>query len=84
MQQDVTDNPHIEGGNIPYTLSDTLQKGEAAFKERLEEIRSLKIKIASARREIQIASSNVISTDSFQRDVFRLQKELSESKFLCS
>merc|ERR1712149_9396 len=38
----------------------TLQKGEIQYKERLEEIRTLRIKIAALKRELHIAKQQVV------------------------
>merc|ERR1712167_275806 len=54
----------------------TLQTGEVAYKERLEEIRALKIQIASQNREIEIQKQQVNNGDERKRQVYELQREL--------
>merc|ERR1719301_392538 len=48
----------------------TLQKGEIQYKERLEEIRTLRIKIAALKRELHIA----------KKEVYQLQRELLQER----
>jgi len=58
----------------------TLQNGEIAYKERLEEIRTLKIHIASLNRELEIGKNKVTSIDERQREVLDLQRELLQER----
>merc|ERR1711881_508585 len=58
----------------------TLQKGEIQYKERLEEIRTLRIKIASFKREMHIAKRQVVSIDDLKREVYQLQRELLQER----
>merc|ERR1719161_2391547 len=54
----------------------TLQQGEIAYKQRLEESRALAIKSAALRRELIIAGRKVTDIDDLKREVFQLQREL--------
>merc|ERR1719482_1919262 len=54
----------------------TLQGGEIAYRQRLEESRALAIKSAALRRELQLAGRKVNDIDDFKREVFQLQREL--------
>jgi len=54
----------------------TLQGGEIAYKQRLEESRALAIKSAALKRELLIAGRKVTDIDDFKREVFQLQREL--------
>merc|ERR1711998_711003 len=48
--------------------------------ERLEEIRTLRIKIASLKRELHIAKQQVVSIDDLKREVYQLQRELLQER----
>jgi len=54
----------------------TLAKGEAQYRERLEDIRLLKIKIADLRRELRVLRKSTSSIDTYRQEILRLQKEL--------
>mmetsp|Transcript_113442 Transcript_113442/g.208390 ORF Transcript_113442/g.208390 Transcript_113442/m.208390 type:complete len:856 (-) Transcript_113442:88-2655(-) len=54
----------------------TLQGGEIAYKQRLEESRALAIKTAALKRELIIAGRQVSDIDDLKREVFQLQREL--------
>merc|ERR1719240_2293157 len=54
----------------------TLQTGEVAYKERLEEIRALKIQMANLNREMEIHQQQVNNGDERKRQVYELQREL--------
>merc|ERR1712134_191556 len=54
----------------------TLQTGEVAYKERLEEIRALKIQIANLNREMEIQAQKTNNGDERKRQVYELQREL--------
>merc|ERR1719161_2290653 len=54
----------------------TLQQGEIAYKQRLEESRGLMIKTASLKRELHIGKQQVSNIDDLKKDVFQLQREL--------
>merc|ERR1719161_1543022 len=54
----------------------TLQQGEIAYKQRLEESRGLMIKTASLKRELHIGKQQVANIDDLKKEVFQLQREL--------
>mmetsp|Transcript_77542 Transcript_77542/g.122052 ORF Transcript_77542/g.122052 Transcript_77542/m.122052 type:complete len:690 (+) Transcript_77542:3-2072(+) len=54
----------------------TLQGGEIAYKQRLEESRALAIRTAALKRELLIAGRKVSDIDEIKREVFQLQREL--------
>merc|ERR1712178_288752 len=58
----------------------TLQKGEIQYKERLEEIRTLRIKIAALKRELHIAKQQVANLDSLKKEVYQLQRDLLQER----
>merc|ERR1712159_63959 len=58
----------------------TLQKGEIQYKERLEEIRTLRIKIAALKRELHIAKQQVVNIDDLKKEVYQLQRELLQER----
>jgi len=58
----------------------TLQRGEVAYKERLEEIRALKIQIANLNREMEIQNQEVNNGDERKRQVYDLQRELLQER----
>jgi len=54
----------------------TLQGGEIAYKQRLEESRALAIRSAGLKRELIIGGRKVNDIDDLKREVFQLQREL--------
>jgi len=58
----------------------TLSKGEAQYKERLEDIRVLKLKIADIKRELTILRRSVGHVDTLRNEVYKLQKDLLQEK----
>merc|ERR1711959_303030 len=58
----------------------TLQKGEIQYKERLEEIRTLRIKIAALKRELHIAKQQVVNIDDLKKEEYQLQRELLQER----
>merc|ERR1719182_407416 len=52
----------------------TLQTGEVAYKERLEEIRALKIQIANLNREMEIQAQKTNNGDERKRQVYQLER----------
>ena len=53
----------------------TLAKGEAQYKERVEDIRLLRVKVADLRRELAISTTAAGVTAELRREVARLQRE---------
>ncbi|KAG9390827.1 Chromosome partition protein Smc [Carpediemonas membranifera] len=58
----------------------TLAKGEAQYRERVEDIRLLKIKLASVMRELNVYSKAANQIDGYKTEVIRIQKELLEER----
>mmetsp|Transcript_18151 Transcript_18151/g.31846 ORF Transcript_18151/g.31846 Transcript_18151/m.31846 type:complete len:852 (+) Transcript_18151:48-2603(+) len=58
----------------------TLQGGELAYKQRLEESRALSIKEAALKRELHIGKQQVNNIDELKRQVFHLQRELLQER----
>jgi len=54
----------------------TLSKGETQYKERLEDIRLLKIKVADLKRELVIANATAGATSELKKELVRLQRAL--------
>merc|ERR1712182_131675 len=54
--------------------------GEIQYKERLEEIRTLRIKIAALKRELHIAKQQVVNIDDLKKEVYQLQRELLQER----
>merc|ERR1711920_270211 len=58
----------------------TLQEGEIAYKERLEESRGLMILTASLKRELKIERQQVTNIDDLKKEVYQLQRELLQER----
>lgn len=58
----------------------TLQGGELAYKQRLEESRALNIKEAQLKRKLHIGKQQVANIDDLKRQVFQLQRELLQER----
>jgi len=58
----------------------TLFKGQAQYKDRLQETRILKIKITTLKRDHVILSHNVKNIVILRKEIFSLSKELSLEK----
>ncbi|CAE8683176.1 unnamed protein product [Polarella glacialis] len=58
----------------------TLQQGELAYKQRLEESRALGIKDASLDRELNMGKQQVSNIDDLKRQVFQHQRELLQER----
>jgi FtsZ-binding cell division protein ZapB len=54
----------------------TLSKGEVQYRERLEDIRLLKIKINELKRKHQLLKTQTSNIDVLRNEVYFLQKEL--------
>lgn len=54
----------------------TLSKGQIQYRDRLNEIRVLKIKLADLKRELHILKSSVANIDVLKREVHQLGREL--------
>ncbi len=58
----------------------TLNKGEVQYRERLEDVRVLKLKIGELKREAHVLRNQVTNVDVMRKEVYRLQKELLEER----
>merc|ERR1712151_453929 len=58
----------------------TLQEGEIAYKERLEESRGLMIMTSSLKRELKIERQQVANIDDLKKEVYQLQRELLQER----
>ncbi len=58
----------------------TLVKGQAQYKDRLNEVRILKVKIADIKREHAILSYNARDISVLKREIHSLNKELIQEK----
>lgn len=58
----------------------TLQQGEIAYKQRLEESRGLMIRMAALKRELHIGKQQVANIDELKKEVFQLQRELLQER----
>lgn len=54
----------------------TLNKGEIQYRERLEDIRVLKLEIKKLRREKAILQTETQNAQSLRSEIFRLQREV--------
>ncbi|XP_041476507.1 cilia- and flagella-associated protein 58-like [Lytechinus variegatus] len=61
----------------------TLGKGELQYRQRLEDIRLLKLEIKKLRREKNILNKNVANVDDLRREVYHLQRELLRERTRC-
>mmetsp|Transcript_28676 Transcript_28676/g.66476 ORF Transcript_28676/g.66476 Transcript_28676/m.66476 type:complete len:866 (+) Transcript_28676:84-2681(+) len=58
----------------------TLQNGDLAYKQRLEESRALNVKETQLKRELHIGKRQVQNIDDLKRQVFQLQRELLQER----
>merc|ERR1711943_71761 len=58
----------------------TLQKGEIQYKERLDEIRQLKNKIAGLKLDLHVAKQQAVNIDDLKKEVYHLQRELLQER----
>ena len=54
----------------------TLNKGEIQYKERIEDVRVLKLEIKKLRREKAILQTETQNVDNLRNEIFKLQKEV--------
>jgi chromosome segregation ATPase len=62
------------------TQQRTISKGELAYRERLEDLRVLRLKASALRRELHIAKSQTHNLSSLREEVYRLQLELMQER----
>lgn len=58
----------------------TLSKGQIQYRDRLNEIRVLKIKLNDLKRELHILKSSVANIDVLKREVHQLGHELLQER----
>mmetsp|Transcript_9497 Transcript_9497/g.15525 ORF Transcript_9497/g.15525 Transcript_9497/m.15525 type:complete len:886 (+) Transcript_9497:227-2884(+) len=58
----------------------TLNKGEIQYRDRLEDIRLLKLKINDLKRELQILRSSVSNINILRNEVYHLQRDLLQER----
>jgi hypothetical protein len=58
----------------------TLNKGQIQYRERLNEIRVLKIKLQDLKRELGILVASVHNIDTLKREVHHLGRELLQER----
>lgn len=61
----------------------TLNKGEIQYRQRLEDIRLLKLEIKKLRREKGILTKNVANIEDLRREVYHTQRELLRERTRC-
>merc|ERR1712159_860776 len=61
----------------------TLGKGEIQYRQRLQDIRLLKLEINKLRREKTILNKNVSSIDDLRKEVYHTQRELLRERTRC-
>uniref|UniRef100_A0A8C5R8N4 Cilia and flagella associated protein 58 n=1 Tax=Leptobrachium leishanense TaxID=445787 RepID=A0A8C5R8N4_9ANUR len=60
-----------------------LDKGESQYKQRVEDVRFLKLEIKKLRREKGILNKAVTNVEDMRREVYRLQRELLKERTRC-
>uniref|UniRef100_UPI00398EE255 cilia- and flagella-associated protein 58 n=1 Tax=Pristiophorus japonicus TaxID=55135 RepID=UPI00398EE255 len=60
-----------------------LNKGEIQYRQRVDDIRLLRVEIRKLRREKNILSKSVSNLDDLRREVYHLQKELLKERTRC-
>jgi len=58
----------------------TLRNGETQYKERVEDIRIMKLKIGDLKRELQVSKYSGTNVDDLKREVFSMQRDLLQEK----
>jgi len=61
----------------------TLDKGEIQYRQRLEDIRLLKLEIKKLRREKHILTKSVANIEELRREVYNMQRELLRERTRC-
>jgi len=61
----------------------TLDKGEIQYRQRLEDIRLLKLEIKKLRREKHILTKSVANVEELRREVYNMQRELLRERTRC-
>lgn len=58
----------------------TLSKGETQYRERLQDLRALKIAINHLKQELQIRSQEVTNIDALKNEIYHVQRELLQER----
>ncbi|CBY12441.1 unnamed protein product [Oikopleura dioica] len=61
----------------------TMSKGELQYKQRLEDVRVLKLEIRKQQREKTILKNTLSNADELRREIFNTQKELLKERTKC-
>lgn len=61
----------------------TLDKGEIQYRQRVEDIRLLKLEIKKLRREKHILTKSVANVEELRREVYNMQRELLRERTRC-
>jgi len=61
----------------------TLDKGEIQYRQRIEDIRLLKLEIKKLRREKHILTKSVSNVEELRREVYNMQRELLRERTRC-
>lgn len=61
----------------------TLDKGEIQYRQRLEDMRLLKLEIKKLRREKHILTKSVANIEELRREVYNMQRELLRERTRC-
>ncbi len=58
----------------------TLNKGEVQYRERLQDLRALKIAINNLKQELMLRSQEVTTVDALKNEVYHVQRELLQER----
>nr|DBA14799.1 TPA: hypothetical protein GDO54_004085 [Pyxicephalus adspersus] len=64
-------------------LQSILNKGESQYKQRVEDIRLLKLEIKTLRSEKGVLTKTVANADELRREIFHMQRELLKERTRC-
>jgi len=58
----------------------TLNKGETQYRERLDDVRRLKLEIENIKRQLQIKTHEVTNIEALKNEVYHVQRELLQER----
>jgi len=61
-------------------LETTLEKGEVQYKERVEDIKAIKLQIKDQKRQLMIRNNQVANMEALKNEVYHLQRELLQER----
>lgn len=64
----------------PQVLNRTLQRGEAQYNERLEDIRLLRFEVKRLRTEKALLTKNIANVSDMRQEVFHLNRDLARER----